>query len=149
MLVLGSAFALVVATAVLAASCLRLGSTVGFVLAVYILATAEIVAVSLALSTVRGLTRPALLAVIVVVFALALCAWWWCDRPRLRLAPLGHALREALDDRAVVAFAALAVAVHLYLLAVALAFPQSLPDTLLYHLPRAALWKQHLSDFLG
>jgi len=32
--------------------------------------------------------------------------------------------------------------VHLYLLAVALAFPQSLPDTLLYHLPRAALWKQ-------
>ena len=142
MLVLGSAFALVVATAVLAASCLRLGSTVGFLLAVYILATAEIVAVSLALSTVRGLTRPALLAVVVVVFALALCAWWWCDRPRLRLAPLGHALREALDDRAVVALAALAVAVHLYLLAVALAFPQSLPDTLLYHLPRAALWKQ-------
>ena len=142
MLVLGSAFALVVATAVLAASCLRLGSTVGFVLAVYILATAEIVAVSLALSTVRGLTRPALLAVVVVVFALALCAWWWSDRPRPRLAPLGHALREALGDRAVVALAALAVAVHLYLLAVALAFPQSLPDTLLYHLPRAALWKQ-------
>jgi hypothetical protein len=142
MLVLGSAFALVVATAVLAASCLRLGSTVGFVLAVYILATAEIVAVSLALSTVRGLTRPALLAVVVVVFALALCAWWWSDRPRPRLAPLGHALRDALDDRAVVALAALAVAVHLYLLAVALAFPQSLPDTLLYHLPRAALWKQ-------
>ena len=142
MLVLGSAFALVVATAVLAASCLRLSSTVGFVLAVYILATAEIVAVSLALSTVRELTRPALLAVVVVVFGLALCARWWSDRPRPRLAPLGHALRDALDDRAVVALAALAVAVHLYLLAVALAFPQSLPDTLLYHLPRAALWKQ-------
>ena len=142
MLVLGSAFALVVATAVLAASCLRLGSTVGFVLAVYILATAEIVAVSLALSTVRGLTRPALLAVVVVVFALALCAWWWSDRPRPRLAPLGHALRDALDDRAVAALAALAVAVHLYLLLVSLTFPQSLPDTLLYHLPRAALWKQ-------
>src|SRR4029079_8445323 len=119
-----------------------LSSTVGFVLAVYILATAEIVAVSLALSTVRGLTRPALLAVVVVVFGLALCARWWSDRPRPRLAPLGHALRDALDDRAVVALAALAVAVHLYLLAVALAFPQSLPDTLLYHLPRAALWKQ-------
>jgi len=142
MLVLGSAFALVVATAVLAASCLRLSSTVGFVLAVYILATAEIVAVSLALSTVRGLTRPALLAVVVVVFGVALCERWWSDRPRPRLAPLGHALRDALDDRAVVALAALAVAVHLYLLAVALAFPQSLPDTLLYHLPRAALWKQ-------
>src|SRR4029079_14456237 len=119
-----------------------LSSTVGFVLAVYILATAEIVAVSLALSTVRGLTRPALLAGVVVVFGLALCARWWSDRPRPRLAPLGHALRDALDDRAVVALAALAVVVHLYLLAVALAFPQSLPDTLLYHLPRAALWKQ-------
>jgi hypothetical protein len=90
---LGFAFALVVATAALASSCLRMRSAVGFVLAVYVLATAEIVAVSLALSTVRGLTRPALLAVIVVVFALALCAWWWCDRPRPRLAPLGHALR--------------------------------------------------------
>ena len=43
---------------------------------------------------------------------------------------------------AVAALAALAVAVHLYLLVVSLALPQSLPDTLLYHLPRAALWKQ-------
>jgi len=117
-------------------------SAVGFVLAVYILATAEIVAVSLALSIVRGLTRPALLAVVVIVFVPALWSWWWSDRPRPRLAPLGDALREALDDRAVVALAALAVAVHLYLLAVALAFPQSLADTLIYHLPRAALWKQ-------
>ena len=56
--------------------------------------------------------------------------------------PAGHALRDALDDRAVAALAALAVAVHLYLLVVSLTFPQSLPDTLLYHLPRAALWKQ-------
>ena len=31
---------------------------------------------------------------------------------------------------------------HLYLLVVAVAIPQSSPDTQLYHLPRAALWKQ-------
>ncbi len=31
---------------------------------------------------------------------------------------------------------------HLYLLVAGLGLPQSLPDTLLYHLPRAALWKQ-------
>ena len=41
-LLLGCAFALVVATAALAASCLRLRSAVGFLLAVYVLATAEI-----------------------------------------------------------------------------------------------------------
>ena len=38
--------------------------------------------------------------------------------------------------------ATLAVITHLYLLVVAVAIPQSSPDTQLYHLPRAALWKQ-------
>jgi hypothetical protein len=141
-LTLGFAFALVVATAVLASSCLRLRSAVGFLLAVYVLITTEIVAVSLALSTVRGMTRPAVLVVVVVVFGLALAVWWWSHRPRPGLATLGRALREALDDRAVATLAALAVLVHLYLLVAGLGLPQSLPDTLLYHLPRAALWKQ-------
>ena len=36
----------------------------------------------------------------------------------------------------------MAVLAHGYALAVALTVPQSLPDTMLYHLPRAALWKQ-------
>ena len=139
---MGFAFALVVATAALASSCLRVRPAVGFLLAVYVLGTAEIVAVSLALSTVRGLTRPGVFVVVVVVFVLALGVWWWSDRPRPSLVPLGHALREALDDRAVAALAALAVVVHIYLLVAGLGLPQSLPDTLLYHLPRAALWKQ-------
>jgi hypothetical protein len=141
-LILGGAFALVVATAALAASCLRLRSTVGFLLAVHLLATTEIVAGSLALSTVRALTRPAVLAVVAVAFGLVLVLWLRADRPQPDLASLGHALRDALHDRAVLALAAVAVAVHLYLLVVSLSFPQSLPDTLLYHLPRAALWKQ-------
>ncbi len=142
MLTLGLAFALVLATAALAASCLRLRSAVGFLLAAYVLATAEIVAISLGLSTVRSLTRPAVLALVVVVFVVVAAVWWWLERPRPRLAHLGHALRDALGDRAVAALAALAVAVHLYLLVVSFALPQSLADTLLYHLPRAALWKQ-------
>ena len=141
-LILGCASALVVATAALASSCLRLRSTIGFLLAVHVLATAEIVALSLGLSTVRAITRPVVLAVVVVAFALVLAVWLLSEHPRPRLAPLGHALRDALDDMAVAALAALAVAVHLYLLVVSLALPQSLPDTLLYHLPRAALWKQ-------
>ena len=142
MLILGIAFALVVATAVLAASCLRLRLD-GRVRPRRLHSRHRGDRRRLARSLDRaGADAARLLAVVVVVFVLALCAWWWSDRPRPRLAPLGHALREALGDRAVAALAALAVAVHLYLLAVALAFPQSLPDTLLYHLPRAALWKQ-------
>ncbi len=141
-MILGCAFALVVATAALASSGLRLRSPVGFLLAAYLFATTEIVVVSLALSTVRSLTRPAVLAVVVAAFVLVIVLWLRCERPRPRLAPVAHALREALDDWAVAALAALAVAVHLYLLVVSLTFPQSLPDTLLYHLPRAALWKQ-------
>jgi hypothetical protein len=141
-LILSCAFALVVATAALAASCLRFRSTVGFLLSVHLLATTEIVAVSLALSTVHALTRSAVLVVFVVAFVLVIVWWLRSERPRPSLASLGHALREALGDNAVAALAAIAVAVHLYLLVVSLTFPQSLPDTLLYHLPRAALWKQ-------
>ncbi len=142
MLVLGCAFALVVATAALAASCLRLRSAIGFLLAVYVLATAEIVAISLGLSTVRAVTRTAVLAAVVIAFALVLLLWLRRGRPRPRVATLAHALLDALHDKPVVALGAVAVVVHLYLLAVSLTFPQSLPDTLLYHLPRAALWKQ-------
>lgn len=121
---------------------MRFRSTVGFLVAVYLLGTTEIVAVSLALSTVHALTRTALLAVLVGAFVLALAVWQRSERPRPGLASLGNALRDALGDRAVAALAALAVLVHLYLVVVGLTFPQSLPDTLLYHLPRAALWKQ-------
>ena len=97
-LVLGCAFALVVATAALAASCLRLRSPVGFLLAVYVLATTEIVVASLALSTVRGLTRTAVLVSVVVAFVLMLAVWLARGRPRPRLALLAHALRDALRD---------------------------------------------------
>ena len=45
-LILGCAFAVVVATAALVSSCLRLRSTVGTLLAVYLLTTTEIVVVS-------------------------------------------------------------------------------------------------------
>lgn len=139
-LVLGCAFALVVATAALVASCLRLPSPVGFLLAVYVLATVEIVAVALALSTVQTLTRPAVLAIVAGAFLPALGLWLQAGRPRP--SPVGPALREALADRAVAVLAALAGVVHAYLLVVGLTVPQSLPDTLLYHLPRAALWMQ-------
>ena len=95
------------------------------------------------LSTGRWLTRDALLAVLFVVVLVAALVWLRLGRPRPPVsADSIAALREALGDRAVAVFAGLAVTVHLYLLAGALTVPQSVTDTLLYHLPKAALWKQ-------
>ena len=76
---------LVGATAVLAASCLRLGSAVGFLLASYVVASAEIVVVSLALSTVGALTRSALLVAIGALLAVAIAAWTRSGSSRDRL----------------------------------------------------------------
>jgi hypothetical protein len=133
---------LVVSTAVLLASCLRLRSAIGFLLAAYLFATAEVVLVSLALSPARLLTRTALLLVFGAGLAAALVVWTRRGRPSPPLRSLVPAARVALRDRAVLVLAMLAVITHLYLLVVAVAIPQSSPDTQLYHLPRAALWKQ-------
>jgi hypothetical protein len=134
--------ALIGATAALAASCLRLRSAIGFLLAAYLVASAEIVVVSLALSTVRGLTRAALLVSITGLLAVAVVPWMRAGRPAPPLRNVVRVARNATRDRAVAVLAALAVLTHVYLLAVGLTVPQSLPDTMAYHLPRAALWKQ-------
>jgi hypothetical protein len=133
---------LVASTAVLLASCLRLRSAIGFLLAAYLFAIAEVVLVSLALSPARLLTRTALLLVFGAGLAAALVLWTRRGRPSPPLRSLVPAARVALRDRAVLVLATLAVITHLYLIVVAVAVPQSSPDTLLYHLPRAALWKQ-------
>jgi hypothetical protein len=140
-LVVGSG--LVAASAVLFASCLRLHSTVSFLLAVYLLASAEIVALSLFLSTGRWLDRGPLLGTFLCVLAVAVVAWRLSGRPGPAW-PAGPAgvVRSVVLDRVVATFLALAVLAHAYLLASALTVPQGVEDALLYHLPRAALWKQ-------
>jgi len=151
-LVLAAAMAAVAVSAALIASCLRLGSPIGFLLAVPVVASLEIVAVSLLLSTGHWLTRGWLLVAIVVVLLAALVSWLGLGRPS---PPVGRAavaaLHEALRDPIVALLAGLAAVSQLYLLAVSLTVPQSLPDTMLYHLPRAALWRQqhavaHVAD---
>jgi hypothetical protein len=133
---------LVAATGVLVVACFRPLSVVGFLLSVYLVASAQVVVVSLALSTVAALTRTWLLLGVAGTFALALAAWLRLGRPRQSLASVLPAVREALGDRAVAVLAAVGAVLYAYLAVVALAVPQSLPDTMLYHLPRAALWKQ-------
>jgi len=142
-LLLAVGVVLVATTAALVACCLRLRSAVGYLLAAYLLATAEVLAVSLALSPARLLTRGALLFAFVALLAVALAAWARRGRPSPPLRGVAPAIRSALGDRVVAILAMLAILTHVYLLAGALTVPQSSPDTLLYHLPRAALWKQH------
>lgn len=133
----------VAGTGLLLSACLRLRSAIGFLLAAYLLASAEIVSVSLLLSTGRWLTRDALLLAVGACLLGAALTWLRLGRPRPPLsAETISALREALGDRVVAVLAGLAIAGHVYLLVGALTVPQSVTDTLLYHLPRAALWKQ-------
>ena len=139
LLALGVAF--VVGAGALVATCLGLRSTIGFLLAVYVLAGGEVVLVSLVLSLFDAFTRAGLLAVFALWFALACLAWTRRGRPRAQLVVVAP-VREALRDHAVAVLAGLAVLTHAYVLVVAVTVPQSLPDTMLYHLPRAALWKQ-------
>ena len=140
-LLLALGVALVLGAGALVASCLGLRSTIGFLLAVYLLASGEVVVVSLGLSPVKALTRTALLVVFGAWFALACVAWVLRGRPSAQFVVMAP-VQEALRDRAVAVLAVVAVITHGYALAVALTVPQSLPDTMLYHLSRAALWKQ-------
>ena len=142
-LVLALGTGAVVASAALFASCLRLRSTIAFLLASYLLASAEVVGATLVLSIGRWLDRGMLLVVIGALLGVAALVWLRLGWPRPPLsADLVSALRAVLSDRVVATMAALAVLAHAYLLAGALTIPQSTGDTLLYHLPRAALWKQ-------
>jgi hypothetical protein len=132
----------VAATAGFLASALRLRSGVAFLLACYVLACFEVVAISLVLSLGDRLTRSGLLACIGIGVVASWGAWAWRGQPR---PPLRHALEvagEALADRAVRMVAGLAAVVYVYVVAVGVTVPQSLPDTMLYHLPRAAFWQQ-------
>ncbi len=140
-LVLGSG--LVASSAALLATCLRLRSTASFLLATYLLASAEVVALSLLLSTGRWLERGPLLVALLCTFGVAVAVWRFAGRPSPAWPDdIGGVVRPVVLDRVVGSFAALAVLAHAYLLASALTVPQGVEDALLYHLPRAALWKQ-------
>ena len=133
----------VVASAALTVSCLRLRSAVAFLLAVYLLASTEVVVVALLLSPGRWLTRGGLLVCVGAIAVLTAALWIYSGRPRPPLSrDTLRAARHVLGDPVVAVLAALAALTYGYLFFVALTVPQSANDTLLYHLPRAAFWKQ-------
>lgn len=129
------------ATAVAAACSLRLQSLPSFVLAAYLLASAELVLLAEALSLV-GVVGPAGYAVGQAgLLAAAVGIWLARGSPRPRLPELD--LRRAVRRHPIPgALAALVGGAVVYQLFVAVATPPNNWDSMSYHLPRAVEWLQ-------
>jgi hypothetical protein len=131
------------ATAGLVASCVRPRGLVAFLLAAYTIGFAEVVALSLLLSTWHALTRAGLLVGLAAVLAAALVVWQLRGRPRPPAAgPAAAAFREALRDPVLGVLAAAVGLGLVYSAALLLVTPPNDYDPLWYHLARAAFWKQ-------
>jgi hypothetical protein len=143
-LLLAAAVSALVATAVLAASALRLEGT-SFLLGIYLGAWAEIVVLAEALSLVDGVGRAGYAAGEAVLLAVALAAWYLRGRPR---PPRVHV--PSPRTAPLVAVLALAVGAALaYEAFLAVATPPNNYDALTYHLTRAVAWLQqgHIGYF--
>ena len=138
---------LVVSTAVLVASCLRLRSAVGFLLAVYLFASAEVVSrLASALDPPRVLTRGVL---VFGAFArtardrrVVAAARTALATTGPRSAPGSCETRSAIRSSLVFADSLAVIARICTSLVVADDPAEPRPTRMLYHLPRCALWKQ-------
>src|SRR5919201_1454741 len=137
------AFALLAATAFLAAASLRLRGLVPALLAAYLFAAAEIVGLTLVLSPFRAVAAPGYLVGEGVLAVLVAATWYRAGRPvprrpALDLAALAeHPLLVALG-----LVVGLTMLFQLFLVVVA---PPDNWDSMTYHLARAAAWYQHHS----
>ena len=133
----------VVTSAALTAAALRVRGLTAFCLAVYVLAFAEVVLLTAALSVGHGVTRGHMVVAVAVLLAIALAAWLSTGHNRFpAVRPAVRAFARELRDPplAVLAFAvALGLA---YVAALAVLTPPNSGDALWYHLSRAAFWKQ-------
>jgi len=120
---------------------LRQPGIVGFGLAVFVLAFAEILVVSVALSMVDAYERHWFLVALAVIAtaSVASVAFGHPTWPTLRC--IGVA-RELLQDRVLAVLVALVAVELLYLVALAVVTPPVEGDVLAYHLTRALLWIQ-------
>jgi len=126
------------ATSLLAAAGLRLDSLAATLLAAYLALLGETELITSGLSPLRAVTRTGVGGAEAGILVAVAAVWWLRGRPRLPSASL-----RAFRDPLVLAFAALAVVVLGYELAVVLTAPPNNWDSLTYHLTRAAFWAQH------
>ena len=144
MIALAIGILLVLVAASGAALLLRPNGVVSLVLAVAVLAFAEVVAASHVLSFADAYTRNWLLAVVAGAAVVAVAAWM-IVRPPVPSCRLGSVVHELVGDRLLVALAVVVIAGLGYLLAVAVVTPPNDLDALTYHLTRALFWIQQES----
>lgn len=136
-------FVLIAGAAWFAAASLRLRDAADHLLAVYLLSTAAVIVIVLALSPFELVTRTGILAASAVALVAVALLWQARGRPaapsmRKAAAATAAALREP-----VLAILAAGVSLCLaYAATLAVATPMNDRDELSYHLPRAALWVQ-------
>ena len=130
-------------TGALVACCLRLRSAVSFVLAAYLIAWTEVVAVAFTLSAGRWVERWTLIGTYLAILGAAFLAWIASGRPA---APsISKAFRRSLEAAAdpLVALPLLtSTGGLLYTLFVTLTTAPNDGDPLAYELTRAAFWRQ-------
>ena len=144
MIALVAGVLLVTVAATSLAALLRLRGIVAFTLGASLLAFAEVVAVSHAISVVDAYEKRWFMAAVALV-ALAAAGVAAIVRPPLPSLSPRVALRELRSDRLLVVLAVLIVAELAYVLALALFTPPNDLDALTYHLTRAVLWIQQES----
>lgn len=141
--VLVGALALLATSGLLFAAILRLESVTAALLAAYLIAWAELTILAIALSLPRDLTRTTCLAGLAVAVGVAVGLWLFAGRPpvvSLRLVvQLG---RDALRDPLLAVLAVGVLLALIYIVVIGVVTPQNDADSLAYHLPRAAFWKQ-------
>ena len=138
-------FVLVASTGLAAAASLRPDSLVKLLLAAYVMAVAEIVALVVLLSPLHAVQRPVLLVGLTLFSAGAVGFWWREGRPR----PPGTGARHVwrlLEQSPPLALLALVVAAAFgYVVALIVGTPPNNWDSMTYHLARAAFWHQNES----
>ncbi len=132
-----------VATALLAAACLRLESLASTMLAVYLALVVETTVLTTVLSPFRAVTRGGLAAAEAALLVAAAAVWWARGRPGLGIGESRTQLARLARDPVVVSLAVVAGLVLAYELALVLTAPPNNWDSLTYHLARAAAWAQH------
>jgi hypothetical protein len=148
-LILGSA--LVAGTAGFGAASLGLRRPTDVLLAAYVIGSAAVVVIALALSPFEWLTRAGLLAAAACVFLAVLAVWLWRGRPAPPpLRPSVGRVRDALRDPVLAVLAAAVTLALAYSAVLAVATPPNDYDSLWYHLARAAFWSQeHAVEYLA
>ena len=133
---------LVATTALLTAARFAPASLHELLLAAYLVAFVEVVALTLLLSPGRHLTEGTMLTGLAACFVAVTVMSVFRPPCFPRVRPPATALGTALRDPVLAVLAAAMLAGLIYLLALALFTPQIDDDSLYYHLVRAASWKQ-------